>query len=81
MGWDSQTLPESAPKNGSYKDYILGLGDDGIEKRRSGLAKLQASHQLVLFNWLVSWVMQKPRGFLKVGGYKERHQVNKLHGL
>lgn len=32
VGWDSQTLPESAPKNGSYKDYILGLGDDGIEK-------------------------------------------------
>lgn len=32
VGWDSQTLPESAPKNGSYKDYILGLGEDGIEK-------------------------------------------------
>ena len=32
VGWDSQTLPTSAPKNSSYKDYILGKGTDGIAK-------------------------------------------------
>lgn len=32
IGWDKQTLPASAPENGSYKDYILGNGPDGIAK-------------------------------------------------
>ncbi|MGL4860311.1 MAG: DMSO/selenate family reductase complex A subunit, partial [Enterobacteriaceae bacterium] len=32
IGWDSSTLPESAPDNASYKDYILGNGPDGIAK-------------------------------------------------
>lgn len=32
VGWDNQTLPESAPENSAYKDYILGNGEDGIEK-------------------------------------------------
>lgn len=32
VGWDKQTLPESAPSNASYKDYILGQGDDAIAK-------------------------------------------------
>ncbi len=32
IGWDENTLPASAPKNASYKSYILGLGQDGIEK-------------------------------------------------
>ena len=32
VGYDAETLPASAPKNGSYKDYILGHGPDGIAK-------------------------------------------------
>lgn len=32
VGYDSKTLPESAPKNGSYKDYILGHGRDNTPK-------------------------------------------------
>ena len=32
VGWDASTLPESAPRNASYKDYILGTGSDGIAK-------------------------------------------------
>lgn len=32
IGWDATTLPASAPRNGAYKDYILGLGTDNIEK-------------------------------------------------
>ena len=32
IGWDENTLPTSAPKNSSYKSYILGFGSDGIEK-------------------------------------------------
>ncbi|NLT31407.1 MAG: molybdopterin-dependent oxidoreductase, partial [Propionibacterium sp.] len=31
-GFDEEHLPESAPENSSYKSYILGLGEDGIEK-------------------------------------------------
>ncbi|MFV0481099.1 MAG: DMSO/selenate family reductase complex A subunit [Campylobacteraceae bacterium] len=32
IGWDETTLPENAPINSSYKDYILGTGDDVTEK-------------------------------------------------
>lgn len=36
VGWDATTLPASAPANGSYKDYILGLGADETEKHQNG---------------------------------------------
>lgn len=32
VGYDAKTLPASAPANSDYKSYILGLGEDGIEK-------------------------------------------------
>lgn len=32
VGFDSTTLPKSAPANSDYKSYILGLGADGVEK-------------------------------------------------
>ncbi|NIF31932.1 dimethyl sulfoxide reductase subunit A [Enterobacter sp. Cy-643] len=32
VGYDETTLPADAPRNGHYKAYILGQGDDGIEK-------------------------------------------------
>jgi DmsA/YnfE family anaerobic dimethyl sulfoxide reductase A subunit len=32
VGYDEQTMPESAPPNSSYKDYILGTGYDMIPK-------------------------------------------------
>lgn len=32
MGYDRSTLPESAAPNASYKDYVLGTGEDGVEK-------------------------------------------------
>ena len=32
VGYDASTLPASTPANGSYKDYILGDGPDGIAK-------------------------------------------------
>ncbi|MBJ7221306.1 MULTISPECIES: DMSO/selenate family reductase complex A subunit [unclassified Brenneria] len=32
VGYDRATLPASAAPNASYKDYILGLGEDGVEK-------------------------------------------------
>ncbi len=32
VGYDERTLPASAPRNGSYKAYILGEGPDGTPK-------------------------------------------------
>ncbi len=32
VGYDEKTLPAGAPANGHYKAYILGQGQDGIEK-------------------------------------------------
>lgn len=32
VGFDEDTLPESAPRNSSYRAYVEGKGEDGIEK-------------------------------------------------
>ncbi len=32
IGYDASTMPVGAPANGSYKDYILGTGPDGVAK-------------------------------------------------
>lgn len=40
VGYDSSTLPASAPANGDYKSYILGLGDDGIAKTPARAAEI-----------------------------------------
>ncbi|MEJ6123882.1 dimethyl sulfoxide reductase subunit A [Vibrio sp. 2-Bac 85] len=40
VGYDQKTLPASAPKNADYKSYILGLGDDGIEKTPNWASKI-----------------------------------------
>lgn len=32
IGYDEKTLPADAPRNGHYKAYILGEGDDGMAK-------------------------------------------------
>ncbi|TYG34933.1 dimethyl sulfoxide reductase subunit A [Lonepinella koalarum] len=40
IGYDEKTLPLSAPKNGHYKAYILGLGDDGISKTPDWAARI-----------------------------------------
>ncbi|MCW1889064.1 hypothetical protein OK016_01870 [Vibrio chagasii] len=43
VGYDEKTLPASAPKNSDYKSYILGLGEDGVQRRhQSGLRRSQA---------------------------------------
>lgn len=40
VGYDEKTLPASAPANGHYKAYILGQGDDGVEKTPEWAAKI-----------------------------------------
>lgn len=40
VGYDEKTLPASAPRNGHYKAYILGQGDDGIAKTPEWAAKI-----------------------------------------
>lgn len=32
VGFDEGTMPEGAPRNASYKDYVLGTGPDGVAK-------------------------------------------------
>ncbi|MDK2376012.1 dimethylsulfoxide reductase subunit A [Serratia fonticola] len=40
VGYDEKTLPAGAPANGHYKAYILGQGDDGIEKTPAWASKI-----------------------------------------
>ncbi|MCL9774468.1 DmsA/YnfE/YnfF family dimethyl sulfoxide reductase [Vibrio methylphosphonaticus] len=40
VGYDEKTLPASAPANSDYKSYILGLGEDGVEKTPQWAAQI-----------------------------------------
>lgn len=40
VGFTAETLPKSAKKNASYKDYVLGNGDDGVEKTAEWAASI-----------------------------------------
>ncbi len=40
VGYDEKTLPAGAPANGHYKAYILGQGDDGVEKTPQWAAQI-----------------------------------------
>lgn len=40
VGFTQQTLPDSAKPNASYKAYVMGQGDDGIEKTASWAADI-----------------------------------------
>lgn len=40
VGYDQKTLPASAPKDGDYKSYILGLGPDKTPKTPEWAAKI-----------------------------------------
>jgi Tat-targeted selenate reductase subunit YnfE len=40
VGYDEKTLPEGAPANSSYKDYILGKGKDKTEKTPAWASKI-----------------------------------------
>lgn len=40
VGYDEKTLPASAPKNGHYKAYILGQGEDGLAKTPEWASKI-----------------------------------------
>ncbi|MFS2225823.1 selenate/tellurate reductase subunit YnfE [Pantoea sp. B65] len=40
VGYDATTLPEGAPRNGDYKAWILGAGNDGIAKTPAWAAQI-----------------------------------------
>lgn len=40
VGYDRSTLPENAAPNASYKDYVMGTGEDGIEKTAQWAAQI-----------------------------------------
>jgi Tat-targeted selenate reductase subunit YnfE len=40
VGYDAETMPEGAPANSSYKDYILGTGYDKVAKTPAWASKI-----------------------------------------
>ena len=40
IGFDEQHMPEGAPKNASYRSYVEGKGEDGIEKTPEWAAQI-----------------------------------------
>lgn len=65
VGWNAQSLPDGAPSNSDYKSYILGLGEDKLEKTPQWAEKLtgipaERIRQLALeiINAKAAWISQ-----------------------
>lgn len=71
VGYDRSTLPETAKPNASYKDYVLGNGDDGVEKHLNGRQISVASRLFVFASWHVKWPKLGPVSLPRMG--PQRH--------
>ncbi|MCX8596572.1 molybdopterin-dependent oxidoreductase [Gilliamella sp. B3486] len=65
VGWNADSLPDSAPPFSDYKSYILGLGDDRIPKtpewaaKKTGIpAKQIRKLALDIVNAKAAWISQ-----------------------
>ena len=60
IGYDEDSLPESAPKGSSWTSYILGLGKDGVEKTPEWAAKVTAIPAHTIIRLAREIAMTKP---------------------
>lgn len=72
IGFDEEHLPEGAPPLSSYKSYILGLGEDGIEKTPAWAAQLTGIPQGRIINLAREVAAAKP-AYIVQGWGLQRH--------
>ncbi len=66
VGYDATTLPAGAPSNGDYKSYILGQGDDGIEKTTKRAAEITGISEVKIIE-LAQRLAEAQRPFITQG--------------
>ncbi|MFB2862568.1 selenate/tellurate reductase subunit YnfF [Aeromonas sp. MdU4] len=72
VGYDEKTLPESAPKNGHYKAYILGQGEDGVAKTPEWAERITAIPASTIIKLAREIGMTKP-AYICQGWGPQRH--------
>lgn len=72
IGYDEKTLPESAPKNGHYKAYILGEGDDKTAKTPEWAEKITGIPQARIIELAREIATTKP-AYICQGWGPQRH--------
>lgn len=76
VGYDEKTLPADAPKNGHYKAYILGEGDDKTAKTPQWASQITVSRWTVSSSWRVKLAQQNPLISARAGGRNARQTVS-----
>lgn len=77
IGYDSDTLPDSAPANSDYKSHILGLGTDGIPKTPTWAAKISGVPAQTI-EYLAQRLSQASRPFVVQGGGAARQAAGEF---
>lgn len=72
IGYDEKSLPESAPKNGHYKAYILGEGDDKTAKTPEWAEKITGIPQARIIELAREIATTKP-AYICQGWGPQRH--------
>lgn len=60
VGFDEEHMPEGVPANNSYKSYILGLGEDGVEKTPAWAADITGVNERTIVEFARELGTTKP---------------------
>lgn len=77
VGYDSSTLPADAPPNASYKDYILGTGEDGVAKTPAWASAITGVPEKRIASLAREMAAAKAL-FVAQGWGPQRHEVGEL---
>ncbi len=77
VGYDASTLPASAAPNASYKDYILGMGPDGIAKTPAWASAITGASRERIISFAREIAAAK-RLFVAQGWGPQRHEMGEL---
>ncbi len=72
IGFSRNTLPKSAKKNGSYEDYVMGKGDDGIVKTPKWASELTGIPESTIVELALEIAKAKP-AYISQGWSAQRH--------
>ncbi len=72
IGFSRNTLPDSAPTNGSYEDYIMGLGEDQTEKTPKWASEITGIPEGTIIRLAKEVALAKP-AYISQGWGPQRH--------
>ncbi len=77
VGYDASTLPPSAAPNASYRDYVLGTGEDGIAKTPAWACRVTGVPEKRIVSLAFEMASAKAL-FVAQGWGPQRHEVGEL---